>query len=501
MKKLLFISTLALAMGYGLSSCESYLDINQDPNSPSEENITSNMLMPAAEMNLAASYGDYLRITGGYFCQVYSQNFGTSNYLDYAQFQMTGTRNSSFYTQVTQRAENNLQTIRNLAAAEEEWGTYLAATVLRVFGYQALVDCYGEIPYTEALNPSNLSPAYDEGLTVYEGILTELDEALANVTEGSRVCTNFLYTGETAGPWIQFANALKLRILMRMWNARDVSSEVAALIAENNFPTEDVAYTDCWSDQTNARNPFYEEEFAAGRQQNLVLNLALKGSMQIQDEEGGLAYEDPRLGAFFNRNANGEFFGGISGTNHSTAADITAATLCRPVASATMPLYLLTKAETEFFIAEYYARTNNAAQAQTHYNAAIEASFATAGVDGAAENIAQYPYDQSDFEHCIGLAKWLAMSGVNPFEGYCDVRRLGYPTFGTATGEDFYDTASGAYDASSYEPGTLYTPIQVYNQVGSNQLLQRWPYPESSSSTNANTPSFKGYDVPIFWAE
>lgn len=501
MKKLLFISTLTLTMGLGLASCDSYLDINQDPNSPSAENINSNMLMPAAEMNVAASYGDYLRITGGYLCEVYSQNFGTTNYLDYASFQMTGTRSSSFYTQMTQRAENNLQTIRELSAADEEWGTYLAATVLRVFAYQALVDCYGEIPYTQALDPNNLSPAYDEGLTVYEGLLTELDEALANVADNSVVCTNFLYTGETARPWIKFANALKMRILMRMWNARDVSSEVAALIAENNFPEEDVAYTDCWSDQTNSRNPFYEEEFAAGRQQNLVLNLALKGTMQLVDAEGNVTYEDPRLGAFFNRNTSGEFFGGISGTNHSTAKEITSSTLCRPVATATMPLCLLTKAETEFFIAEYYARTNNAAQAQAHYNAAIEESFASAGVDGAAENIAQYPYDQSNFERCIGLAKWIAMSGVTPFEGYCDVRRLGYPTFGTATGDDFYDTASGTYDASSYEPGTLYTPIQVYNQVGSNQLLQRWSYPESSSSTNANTPSFKGYTTPIFWAE
>lgn len=499
MKKLFFISALALAMGLG--SCDSYLDINQDPNSPSGENVTSNMLMPAAEMNIAASYGDYLRITGGYLCQIYSQYFGTSNYLDYAQFQMTGTRSSSFYTQMTQRGQNNLQTIRELAAAEEDWGSYLAATVLRAFDYQALVDCYGEIPYTQALDQSNLAPAYDEGLTVYEGILADLDEALANATSSNPVCTNFLYPGANAGRWIQFANALKLRILMRMWNVRDVSSEVSALIAENNFPSDDVAYSNCWTDGFGGRNPFYEEEFAPGRQQNLVLNLALKGTMQVQDENGDVVYEDPRLGAFFNRNSDGEFFGGISGTNHSTATSITSSTLCRPIASATMPLYLLTRAETEFFIAEYYARTNNASQAQAHYNAAIEASFASAGVDGAAENIARYPYDQSNFEQCIGIAKWIAMSGVNPFEAYCDVRRLGYPAFGTATGSDFYDTASGEYDASSYEPGTLYTPIQVYNQVGSNQLLQRWPYPESSSSTNANTPSFKGYTTPIFWAE
>ena len=499
MKKLFFIS--ALAVGLGLASCDSYLDINQDPNSPSEENITSSMLMPAAEMNVASSYGDYLRITGGYFSEIYAQYFGTSNYVGYSQFEMSATRSSSFYTQMTQRGQNNLQTIREMATEEEDWGTYLAATVLRAFAYQALVDCYGKIPYTEALDENNLSPAYDDGATIYEGLLTELDEALANATSGSTVCTNFLYPSENADPWIKFANALKLRILMRMWNVRDVSSEVATLIAEDNFPTDDVAYTSCWADTEGSRNPFYSEDFAAGMQQNLVLNQALLGTMQVLDSEGNITYEDPRLAAFFETNTDGEYIGGISGTNLSTAADITSNSLCRPVATATMPLYMLTLAEIEFFKAEYYARTGNSSQAQSHYEAAIEASFATAGVDGAAENIAQNPYDADNYEECIGIAKWVAMSGVNPFEGYCDLRRLGYPAFGTATGDDFFDAATGAYDVSSYVAGTLYTPIDVFNQVGSNQLLMRWPYPESSSSRNSNVPDFPGYTVPIFWAE
>jgi hypothetical protein len=38
-------------------------------------------------------------------------------------------------------ALKNLETIRTLAKDKEEWGTYLAATTLRAFGVQALVDC------------------------------------------------------------------------------------------------------------------------------------------------------------------------------------------------------------------------------------------------------------------------------------------------------------------------------------------------------------------------
>jgi len=77
MKKLAIISTIVL--GLATASCDSYLDINQDPNSPSESMMTPDIMLPAAEMNLVGSYGDFARITGGYFAQYYVQTFGTSN--------------------------------------------------------------------------------------------------------------------------------------------------------------------------------------------------------------------------------------------------------------------------------------------------------------------------------------------------------------------------------------------------------------------------------------
>ena len=53
-----------------------------------------------------------------------------------------------------------------------------------------------------------------------------------------------------------------------------------------------------------------------------------------------------------------------------------------------------------------------------------------------------------------------------------------------------------------YQAGTLYTPIQVFGQVGDNKLLERYPYPESSTSSNSNAPSFSNsdYTKPVFWA-
>src|SRR5665647_2147211 len=100
MKRIIFLLAFIIL---GMTSCDKYLDINKDPNSPSEANITPSMIFPGTEMNLAASYGDFLRIVGGYYAQHYAQTFGTGNYVDYSQFKMSATRSSGTYTQLYNR--------------------------------------------------------------------------------------------------------------------------------------------------------------------------------------------------------------------------------------------------------------------------------------------------------------------------------------------------------------------------------------------------------------
>lgn len=505
MKKIAIISTIVL--GLAATSCNNYLDINQDPNSPAEGNMTTSILMPAAEMGIAATYGNLLRIPGGYFSQHYAHMFGTSNYVDYSQFTMSPVRSGTAYSQINRVGLKNLQTIRELAEKNEEWGTYLAATTLRCFAIQALVDCYGSIPYSEALDISNPSPKYDEGEVVYAGLLSELDEALSKANATDPVATNFLFAGARADKWIKFANALKLKIMSREVGAvSSVDSQIGALIAQNNFPTEDVAYTDCWGNETGQMNPYYSEEFATSfgsTQINVTANMAIIGTMLQKDADGAVIYEDPRLPAFFEKNNSGNYVGGVSGTNFSTSSSYKAAYWCRPVMAYNSPVYYIQVAEVEFFIAEYYARQNNAAKAEEHYNAAIEASCASAGVSGAEKVIAQFPYSQANYKQCIGISKWVALAGTNNFESWCELRRLKYPAFGSATGNDLYDATADKLNTDKYVAGTLYTPISVFDKVGSNKLLERWPYPSASTSSNANAPKFSDsdYTTPLFWAK
>ena len=427
--------------------------------------------------------------------------------MDYSEFLQSATRCSGTYTQLYQSALVNLKTILEKSEASEDWGTYLAATTLRAFAFETLVDCFGETPYTEALDADNLSPKYDDGKTVYDGLIAEIDNALSKASASNTVCTNFLFPDASAEQWIQFAKALKLKLLMREANVdSSVLPKVKALIDENDFPTKDIAYTSCWGTESGSMNPFYSEEFSSAwgsTQENVCANLAIIGSMQIKNANGDVVYTDPRLAAFFAKNADGKYVGGVSGTNYPSTTSLTK--WCRPIETATSPLSLLSVAETEFFISEYYARTNDEANAKAHYNKAIEASFASTGVEGAAEHIAQFPFDMANYKKSIGVQKWIALAGVNTFEAWCELRRLDYPAFDTTKkGSDFYTKGDdGSFTDSGYQAGTLYTPIDVFSQVGANKLLERFPYAESSSSRNSNTPTFTNsdYTKPVFWGE
>ncbi|MDR3189220.1 MAG: SusD/RagB family nutrient-binding outer membrane lipoprotein [Prevotellaceae bacterium] len=501
MKKIISV----FVMIAGLCSCEQYLDINTDPNSPAEENVSADMILPAAEMNLAASYGNYLRIVGGYYAQHYAQTFGTSNYVDYSEFKMSATRSSGTYTQLYARTLKNLETVRRQAEEAEEWGTYLAATTLRVFTFQVLVDAYGEVPYAQSLDVATVSPEFDHGEDVYSGILAELNAALAKAAASDQVCANFLFGATTAGEWIKFANALKLKILMRTSKVNNVQAELAALVAEDDFPTEDVSWDDCWADEIGKANPFYLEEEATSfgsNQKNVVANIAYMRTMTDVN--------DGRTGSFFKKNSvgSGSYTGGVSGTNFSTTPDhYPAAYFCRPQFAYNMPVYLITVSEVEFFLAEYHARYGTAANAEAHYKAAIDASFESAGATGAEDVYAAtspYAWSTADYEKLIGIQKWIALGGVNNFEGWCELRRLKYPAFGAVTGKDLYDetdNSANAYKPDLYVAGTLYTPINFNTELGAGKVLQRFRYAEASSSRNSNAPANRGDATPVFWAE
>ena len=497
MKKILSI-VLFSALFLGLNGCKDYMDINYDPNSPSDENLTSDMILPAAEMNIATTYSSTLHIYGAYNVQYYAQQFGTPNYIPYSQFQVSETNGNAVYTQLFQRALGNLNIVKNKAEAAGQNGIVLQAITLRAFTFQLLVDAFGELPYKEAFNASIMAPHYDEGKAIYEGLIQEIDDALAAVKADDVVATSFIIPSKSLDEWISFANAVKLKLLTRMSNVMDVTEQIQKIIDDGKLPDKDIRIAGCWAPSKGQANPLFQEERSSwGRvTHNIIANVAIVASMQ----NGG---EDPRLAAWFLPNKAGFIQGGVSGDNLSNVKNDdykSASAWSELVLAYDDPVFFIAKTEVEFFLAEFYARKNDAANAAAHYAAAIEASFATAGVDGAAAHIAAFPYNQDNWKESIGVAKWKALAGISGFEGYTEARRLDYPAFGTVQGSDIYKT-TGELDLSLYQPNKLYTPYERYDQVGDNHLLERFPYPVNSTARNSNAPAFPGYLVPIFWGK
>ncbi len=110
-------------------------------------------------------------------------------------------------------------------------GIYL---VIKCWMFQCLTDLYGPVPYSEAgraIESINY-PKYDSQEEVYAGILADLEKAsnlLGTTTEV--VNGDILYSGSVR-KWRMFANALRLRVLLRQCDRVDPSAEMQKIVSD-----------------------------------------------------------------------------------------------------------------------------------------------------------------------------------------------------------------------------------------------------------------------------
>ncbi len=503
MNKILTYAAVLAALT--MVSCDDYLDINQNPNAITE--VGNDYIFPTAEMNLAATMGVGFNINGGYAAEIYAQNAGCSNYLNYSQFEFTATNTTRSYTQLFARVLAQLNVIEK-QAKEEETGTLLACAALKAYTFQILVDAYGEIPYFEAFDANNTQPKYYDGKDIYADIIEKLETAKANASYVDNVCCNFLFSSvdkasnTKAEPWIQFANAVLLKLYMRESAVVDVKSKIEALIAEDNFPTTNVGFDKCWGNASGSWSPLYAEKKEITTS-DITPNYALTATVAQCEYDNRLNYN-------FEKGAHG-MIGSISGTNLSTEiSGAKTSDFAQPNYRYNQPIWIMTRAEIDLFIAEYYATmANNMAQAEEYYNAAIESNCDLCGCSAVDKVLATYKFDSSNAVKSIGIQKWIILGTVmNGFEAWCEVRRLGFPEFNkdekTGAATDYKtpleDVKAWREIAVDYKVGTLYTPKNVEPKVGAGKLAQRFDYASESNQYNSNAPATKEPTVPVFWA-
>ena len=496
MKKIYLVAAAGLMM---LSSCE--MDINENPNYPSNGDVTADLVFPAIENSIATAVGDQMFNYAGFFAQYWDQMPTANQYNDLAELHIDEGSDlfnrcySNLYAQALQDVEDVLGKTTNTS-------DIFAAKVLRAQAFQYLVDNIDQCPYTEALQGSaNAMPAWDEGKTVYTGVLAELDEAEAAL-KGEAMSVTDPLLNKSVNQWKGYANALRLRMYMRLIDggSSEYQSKAQALVAAGNFFTGDVAW-DVYSDAVGQRNPwgaiFYEGTLAGTK--NLCAAYPIVTYYQ--------ATQDPRIAYVLEKSAKyNDYVGQLPGCKTEMGTwtglgskynDDYVSNINRAPAKA-MPIYRFTQSELQFLIAEVEARfNNNDAAAKAAYDAAVKADFASRGIDGADAFLAasktswSAQANQADKLKLLYMQKWVAFFYRNHMEAWSEARRTDVPQLSAQSAKSIYDNST-VYTAGDFvNPGV--------NFIEGGGLAKRVPYPSNARRYNKNTPAVKLLSDRVFW--
>ncbi len=478
---------LAISIGafFGMSSCKKELDINHDPNNPSTDLATPQLLFPAAEISAASAIGGELAIIGMLWSEFTTEDVSSSQYRNFDSYNVTSTDLNTDYNQLYTGALNDLQLILQKTQASQDWNYNLMATVLKVYTYQVLVDLYDQVPYSAALQgAANLQPAFNNGDSIYEALLSSLDSALnqdftasTNSTPGSE---DYFFGGDMS-QWKAFANTLKLKMYLRMVNAKPAEAQagIQALYAANaEFLSQDAGITQ-WSSVPNKQNPFYAQNIYA-----LNTPSNLKASVTFITWLNG--NNDPRIVSYFGTTTPI----GIDQGNYLSTNPVykTATTF---VQHPTDPVQFISAPESFFMQAEARERYFAGDQAQTLYNAGVTAAFDFYGFDAssfiATNGRYAYPVAGSldDKIDAIITQKWASLPGSHALEGWLERNRTGFPKSSPVYSTDINYVAGQFVVSATSAIGQAYP--------------KRIVFPDNERSRNKNTPTQVPITTPVWW--
>lgn len=488
-----------------LAGCDDFLDVNENPNFPAE--VEDYLVLPSAEASLVSIMSADYGLIGSFWSQHWAQNNTSSQYKTFESYTLSSndTRVNGSYTAMYRDALGDNEIIHVNAEKEENWGLYLITSVIKAYGFQYLVDFYDNVPYDEAFqgNVYNFNAKINTGEEVYTRIYELLNKALSkdfSKFDKSLYTKGDLIYGADLTKWVEFANTLKLRIILRQTKVKPewANAELAALLANGTFLSSDVAFSN-FEDADSKSNPLYE---ADQRQLNTANNIRANATFTSYLKDNN----DTRLNKLFAVVA-GNRYGMITGS-YDVKNEVWEAPdfISQPLLTPEMPVYLMTVAESELLQAEAYLRLGDLANAKSHYDAGVLESFARMGAssDGMIGAGEVYEFPASGFEaqlKAIIMQKWVdAADGQRGMESFIDWVRTGYPE---VAAPEIQSKIGEGYEANlpieekpmdptkprmGYIPGTL-----IYSKKGTTggKFPVRLPYADSEINYNSNATEFQ----------
>lgn len=240
---------------------------------------------------------------------------------------------------------------------------------------------FGDLPYSEAVNPDIENPVLDPQQNVYAAIQGVLDEAIAGLTAGPGAGASF-YTQMASADfnfngnrdqWKAVAYTLKARFYMHWVEAQlaggaslaaaqtacggdcIVNAQAAAM---NGIKAPSGNWRGIHSSATTENNLFFQ--FFRDRAGYTAGGAYLVNLLQTRN--------DPRLGVYFDMTGDDEFVGSAPGEGNSAASQVSITGVGAP--DYNQPIVLCS--ENQFILAETYFYQNNTAQAQANLQAGVD---------------------------------------------------------------------------------------------------------------------------------
>ncbi len=472
-----FILSLLFLVVLG-TSCEDYLDVNEDPNRATSAPpgpvftgaITQYSTNRVIDLGPALSTAAQLWSGGG--------TLGAGVFTRPEQYNF-----SIFTTGNTWRAYyRDIQKDLSLAViGAQEIGDPNAEAqckIFQAFTFYSTTVLWGDVPFSEAINVdfttieiNTLNPAFDPQQEVLEGVLNLLDEGIALIDETRPTvitANDLIYKGDMS-KWRKFARSLKFRTLMTMVDADPTKAdEIGRMVSEGGMiEAGDDAIFPFFSDPGN-QNPFWGtlNTFAGGA--NLFY---FGGDVMVELMK---ADNDPRLLAYFEPYPGGsdpEVMGAPAGVQSFpsnpwvlTTSGVSGPELVRPDA----PDVLFPYSEQAMLEAEAMVRgfaSEGLAEADTRLRAGItdamnnydiDATAITDYLDNSIPDLTTLSAD--DARAIIAEQLWIDCI-IRPLEGYTHWRRAEIP-------------------ALPVPEGALTT-----------NFIRRLPYPPDEINANTSAPS------------
>ncbi len=443
MKKNIFLPFVCtLSMLLAVSSCtEDFEEINTNPNLP--EVVTPDLLLSGVERDVVNSLMNETWGIGNIVIQQTAKNQFV-NEDRYLWGELNTIWNAVF---------DNMRDVSSMIALAEESGedNYKAVgLILRSWLFSLATDCYGDVPYSEAIKAKSdgiYYPKYDPQEEIYNGILSDLATANELLDGALNVKGDIIYGGDVK-KWRKLANSLRLRYLMRISDRKDVAADMTSIV---NDPNTNPIF------ESNADHAVYT--YLANSPDQFPLFSARIGSFNefrasktMMDKLIGL--NDGRYKIFFRPTpeteatadpSDDEYVGIPNGMGDEEALTYNGGPQFQ---SRIGPFFyeqsntdygrkiakgvIMTYSELQFILAEAREKNLiNTATAETYYTTGINASFSFYELTSSADYFTQpdvaYTGDTNSKLEKIGTQKWISLY-FQGMEAWIDWRRTNYPS-------------------------------------------------------------------------